>query len=157
MLLVLIAAIAGFTSCSSDDDSTPQDDPTPGVVIAGSFTLASVPSNGEMVFVENFTMPKEGWIVVRRDNGHNAPMMSEIISIPESIAAGIYPENSIRLKENVHLKQGERLWVNLHADDGDHIFFFDGSSVGDMPLGIFDVFAGFVLISDSFIVDLQNP
>jgi hypothetical protein len=155
MLFVLIAAITGFTSCSSDDDA-PIDDPhdNPQSVRMAGFTLQNIPLVGKQVFVENFTMPNDGWIVVRRDNGNNKPVMSEIISIPEIVLAGNHAEYSIDLEENLHLQQGERLWVNLHHDDGDHIFSYNSSSDADFPVGIFDPFAGYTLISHSFVVDL---
>lgn len=155
MLFVFLVAITGFTSCSSDDDVAPIDDPIDNPQSAmASFTLSSTPLVGKKVFVENFTMPSDGWIVVRRDNGSNQPVMSEVISIPENVLAGNYAEYSIDLEENVNLQQGERLWVNLHHDDGDHIFSYDSSSDADFPLGIFDPFAGYTLISHSFVVDL---
>ncbi|WP_029038778.1 DUF7282 domain-containing protein [Salinimicrobium xinjiangense] len=157
MLFVLFAAITGFISCSSDDDNNaPIDDPNdnPQSAAIGSFTLSDIPLVGEEVFVENFTMPMDGWIVVRRDSGNNTPVMSEIISIPENVLAGNYTEYSINLEENLDLQQGERLWVNLHHDDGDQIFSYDGSSDADFPLGTFDPFAGYTMISQSFVVDL---
>lgn len=159
-LFAFIAVIAGFTSCSSDDnDVNSVDDPIndPTAKEMGSFNLANVPLDGKMISVENFTMPSDGWIVVRRDDGHKRPMMSEIISIPKNVLAGRYPQYAIELEGgNLSLQPGERLWVNLHADDGDQIFSYNGNS-GDMPLGIFDPFSGFTLISQSFIVDLPSP
>lgn len=157
MLLVLFAAVAGFTSCSDDDDSPIDPPPVNQEPVSwGSFNLSEVPLHGEMVLVENLNMPKDGWIVVRRDNGNNGPMMTEIISIPELLAKGNHSEYMIQLEENLQLVKGERLWVNLHADDGDKEFSYDGNE-GDIPLGIYDVFAGYQLISDSFMVNLQNP
>ena len=158
MLFVFIAAITGFTSCSSDDnDVNPIDDPIddPTAELMGSFSLANVPLDGETVSVENLTMPSDGWVVVRRDDGNDRPVMSEIISIPENVLAGSYADHSVELEQNLSLQPGERLWVNLHADDGDQVFSYNGSS-GDMPLGVYDPFSGYTLISKSFIVDLLN-
>ncbi|MDX1778364.1 MAG: hypothetical protein R3339_05755 [Thermodesulfobacteriota bacterium] len=157
VLFVWVAAIIGISSCSSDDDVAPIDDPieNPQAVTMGSFTLPAVPLIGETVMVENFNMPKDGWIVVRKDDGHNRPMMSEIISIPVNVLAGSYAEYFIDLEEDLHLQHGERLWVNLHADDGDQIFSYNGSD-RDMAMQAFDPFGGYTLISDSFVVDLSN-
>ena len=159
MFLVLFAALVSFSSCSSSDDGvTSTDDPIddPTAVQMGHFTLSNTPLVGNMVFVENFTIPGDGWIVVRRDDGHNSPMMSEIISIPEFVLAGSYTEYSIQLEGGLDLHHGEKLWVNLHADDGDQVFSYTGSNDADMPLGIFNAFGGYTLIANSFVVDLND-
>lgn len=151
-LFVFIAAIIGFSSCSNDDDAPIVDPGNPQGAGMGSFSLPVSPLVGGTVLVENLIMPTDGWIVVRRDDGNNKPTMSEIISIPEKVVAGTYAEYVIDLEENSHLQQGEKLWVNLHDDDGDNMF-----NAADLPLGIFDPFSGYVLISDYFIVNLREP
>ncbi|SFN83886.1 DUF7282 domain-containing protein [Salegentibacter flavus] len=148
LLLIVLAVSVGFTSCSDDDDEVPRiDEPT------GSFTLPDQPLDGEMVVVEDLSISKNGWIVVRRDNGSNEPIMTEIISMPEYVPAGDYLEFSIRLKNNIELVDGERLWVNLHADDGDKIFEYSISNQADLPI----LLSSGSLVAHFFIVDLPDP
>lgn len=160
-LLIILVVVAGLTSCSTDDDDEiipiddSDDNPTEQPV--GSFTLPNQPLIESEIHVEDLVMPEDGWVVVRRDNGDDAPDLSEIISIPKYEAAGNYPEITIQLLENLKLEEGEKLWVNLHADNGDQVFSYNGSNDIDIPLGYFDVLRGFILIAHSFIVDLPNP
>ncbi|MFO8146383.1 MAG: hypothetical protein R6U03_03230, partial [Gillisia sp.] len=149
MLLIIITAAVGFTSCSNDDDEVVPiiEEPT------GSFTLPSQPLDAGMVIVEDLSMNKDGWIVVRRDNGSGEPIMSEIISIPEYVEAGDYDEFSVQLEESVNLTEGEKLWVNLHVDDGDQIFEYDGTPGKDMPI----LLVSGNMVKSSFIVDLPDP
>lgn len=149
MLLIIITVVVGFTSCSNDDDEvvTIIEEPT------GSFTLPSQPLDAGMVIVEDLSMNKDGWIVVRRDNGSGEPIMSEIISIPEYVEAGDYDEFSVQLEESVDLTEGEKLWVNLHVDDGDQIFEYDGTPGKDMPV----LLVSGNMVKSSFIVDLPDP
>lgn len=149
----MIGLTAGLTSCSKDDDDDelPQmEDPT------GSFNLPAEPLNDGMVVVKNLTMSHDGWIVVRRDNGNEEPDFSHIISQPEYVEAGTHSEVLIELKDGINLLQGERLWVNLHNDNGDQEFTYDGSNNIDMPLGYWDLNWGYVYLAHSFIVDLTS-
>ncbi len=144
----MVAVMLGFTSCSDDDDELPRiEEPT------GSFTLPDQPLDEEMVFVEDLSISKDGWIVVRRDNGDNEPLMTEIISMPEYVEAGDYDEVSIRLKNNTELVEGERLWVNLHVDDGDMVFEYSASNQSDTPV----LNSSGSLVAHSFMVDMPDP
>lgn len=161
MLLVMTALLAGFTSCSKDDDdeidpiNDPIDDPNP--IEIASFNLPDQPLSEGEISVANLKMFEDGWLVARRDDGDEAPDFSEIISIPEYVEAGDYSEYVFDLQEDVDLKQGEKLWVNLHEDNGDKVFSYNDSSDVDKPLGYFDLSWGYILIAHSFIVDLPQP
>ncbi|HEY9117650.1 MAG TPA: hypothetical protein VIN11_07475, partial [Roseivirga sp.] len=156
LLLLMITLVAGFTACSNDDDEfNPIDEPTEEPT--GSFTLPDQPLVEGMVVIEDLVMSNDGWIVVRKDNGTEAPDFAETISYPEYVEAGTYQEYSIQLKENIDLYQGERLWVNLHSDNGDEQFTYDGTNDVDVPLGYWDLNWGYVYLAHSFIVNLQIP
>lgn len=146
--MLMLAVLVGFTSCSDDDDELP-----PVVVPTGSFSLPDQPLDGEIVMVEDLSVSKDGWIVVRKDNGDNEPLMTEIISMPEYVKAGDYEEFSIRLKNKTELVEGERLWVNLHVDDGDMIFEYSASNLADVPV----LTSSGSMVAHSFIVDLPDP
>ena len=155
-LLLMTTLVAGFTACSNDDDEfNPIDEPTEEPT--GSFTLPEQPLVEGMVVVKKLTMSNDGWIVVRRDDGNEAPDLTEIISYPEYVDAGTYQEVFIELQENIDLLQGERLWVNLHNDNGDQEFTYDGNNDVDLPLYYGDLMWGFYLITHSFLVDLPTP
>ncbi|WP_081212249.1 DUF7282 domain-containing protein [Salegentibacter sediminis] len=148
LLVLMLAVLVGFTSCSDDDDEL-----SPIVVPTGSFRLPDQPLDGEIVMVEDLSVSKDGWIVVRKDNGDNEPLMTEIISMPEYVKAGDYEEFSIRLKNKTELVEGERLWVNLHVDDGDMIFEYSASNLADVPV----LTSSGSMVAHSFIVDLPDP
>lgn len=120
-----------FTSCDDDDDEIVVVDPTGSLIVEDQF----VAETDNAVLVEQVILSQDGWVVVHRDNGNNAPDVADIISEPVFLEAGTHVDVLVPLEEGVEVAQGERLWVMLHADTGlDEVFEFAGVESPDQPI-----------------------
>lgn len=129
-LLAVVVALAFFTACSDDDDTTK---PTP--TAAGELTVESQIISQNEIIVKSVTFEKDGWIVVHADNG-NSPVVPDIISLEVPVEAGTHKDLTIPLSTKATMLDGNtKVWVMLHTDDGvKGSYEFDGESGIDGPL-----------------------
>lgn len=130
---MLLAMVVTFSACKDDDDNGPIiEDPTGSLIVEDQF----VAETNNMIVLEQVTLSQDGWVVVRRDNGSNAPLMTgEIISEPEFLEAGTHTDVTLELQEGEELAVDEQVWVILHADTGEEgVFEFEGEDTPDQPI-----------------------
>ena len=124
--LTVICAMT-LTSCSEDDDGGTM--PTTDVQKI-EVTSGQAPDNGQLN-ISTVVSDQDGWIVIHRDNGNNAPQVPEIIGKAQ-VSNGVNTDVKIPLDESV--VDGEQLWAMLHVDDGQiGVYEFDGSGSADAP------------------------
>lgn len=118
----------GATSCDEDDDlDNPIDDQK-------ELEVENQVISQNMINVEIAEVPATGWIVVHKDNGSNAPVVPDIISVPEQIPEGESEDVMVMLDTSASLMDGEKLWVMLHEDTGvEGQYEFDGQGTPDQP------------------------
>lgn len=124
--LAIICGVS-LTSCSEDDDggTNPTTDTQKIEVTSGQ-----APDNGQ-VNIGTVVSDQQGWIVLHRDNGNNAPVVPGIIGKAQ-VSKGANTDVKIMLDSAV--ADGEQLWAMLHIDDSQTgVYEFDGVGTADAP------------------------
>ncbi|MCC7437355.1 MAG: hypothetical protein IT211_02545 [Armatimonadetes bacterium] len=124
--LFLMIAAMGITIAGCDPEPTDPDAIDNGITVTATLT----PDNGQLV-IPKVTAVAKSWLVIRRDNGSGAPLMSEIIAKLQ-LPVGATTNARVTLEGNV--SNGERLWAMLHLDNGaEGTFEYTGSGSPDQP------------------------
>lgn len=128
--LVFVLIAIGFTSCDDDDDAVVIPLPT-GTINAEDQTIS-----GNIVEVTAVTVSTNSWLVVKKVNEDGS--FTDMIAEPVLIQAGTRNDFDIELDNtdaaDVELEDGDTLVLMLHADDGDGVFEYEGTSGQDMPI-----------------------
>lgn len=143
LMLIFLATVTGFVSCSDDDDNGPDVIEPTGSVIVDDQTLTD-----GMITISTVVMSHDGWVVLKRDNNGSPGTM---IGDPLFVEADTHSDLTFDLS-GVQVENGETLWVVLHTDDGDEEFEFTASGDVDGPVmgtGGADVAESFVLTVES--------
>lgn len=129
-LTVLLFTALILIGCQDEDSMTePEPEPT------GMLSVSDQVLSQNMINVSNVNLDKDGWIVIHRDNGGNAPMVPDIISEPVLVKAGSQSNVKVPFKNDVTLNNQEVVWVMLHTDNGTMgTYEFDGQSEFDAPI-----------------------
>lgn len=126
----LASLLMVFGSCSDDDNTETVFEDFASLTVSDQSLESSNTLN-----VAAVTMPDDGWIVVHRDNGSNAPVVPDIISEPKFVEAGVRTDVEVMLDAEADFNDGEKLWVMLHNDSGiEGEYEFDGTNGIDEPL-----------------------
>lgn len=128
--LVFVLIAIGFTSCDDDDDVVVIPQPT-GTINAEDQILS-----GNIVEVTSVTVSTNSWLVVKKVNEDGS--FTDMIAEPLLIQAGTRNDFDIELDntdaDDVELEGGDTLVLMLHADDGDGVFEYEGTTGQDMPI-----------------------
>jgi len=130
-LVMLSLAAAILTSCNNNDEPQKQSTTPTGMLTVSDQTISQ-----NMINVGNVTLNEDGWVVVHASNSDgSAPMVPDIISEPLMVKAGSNDNLSVTISDVSNLKDGDKVWVMLHTDDGAMgSYEFDGSSGLDAPI-----------------------
>lgn len=130
--LGLLSMTLAFTSCDDDNGGDPViEEPTGSLNVGNQF----VAETNNMLVVEQVTLSQDGWVVVHRDNGSNAPVVPDIISEPTYLEAGTHSDVMVEFKEGEEVAPDEQLWVMLHTDTGqEEVYEFAGGDTPDQPI-----------------------
>lgn len=124
-----------FTACKDDEGPTT---PPVGEEHTGSVAVSDqfIAETSNMVVIDEVTLSQDGWVVVHRDNGSNAPEVPDIISEPAFLTAGTHNDVMLELQEGEEVETGEQLWVMLHDDSGQsEVYEFEGGTDSeDQPI-----------------------
>ncbi|MEQ8910138.1 MAG: hypothetical protein RIC95_13155 [Vicingaceae bacterium] len=136
--MTLMAAALIFVACEDDEDDqvTPstnnnQNNNPPSQTI----TVDDQTTSRNSITIPEIKVDQDGWVVVHRDDGSNAPIVPAIISTPKMISAGTNTDVKVEIP-NVPLMDGEKLWVMVHTDDGDGMYEFDTDQTVDGPVTV---------------------
>lgn len=128
--LVFVLIAIGFTSCDDDDDAVVIPQPT-GTINAEDQILS-----GNIVEVTSVTVSTNSWLVVKKVNEDGS--FTDMIADPVLIQTGTRNDFDIELDntdaDDVELEDGDTLVLMLHADDGDGVFEYEGTTGQDMPI-----------------------
>lgn len=92
--------------------------------------MDQVNQGGEVV--ADITSDTDGWVVIHRDNGMEAPQVPAIIG-KAKISKGDNANTHIKLTEDV--QDGDKLWAMVHYDTGElDTYEFDGAGTPDQPV-----------------------
>ena len=131
LLSLVLAMGLAFTACDDDSDTPEIEDPTGSLSVGDQF----IAETDNMVMVDQVTLSQDGWVVVHRSNGSNAPVVPDIISEPEFLEAGNHTDVMLSLKEGEEVAVDEQLWIMLHTDTGqEEVYEFNGSGTPDQPI-----------------------
>ena len=104
----------------------------------GSITVGATQAyvtNGNKLKVDMVNITRDGWLVVHRDNGNDAPVVPAIISEPMMVDASTSGEVLLTLKTGEVVVEGEKVWVMLHYDSGVMgTYEFNGAGTPDQPV-----------------------
>ncbi|MBY5958399.1 hypothetical protein KUV50_09670 [Membranicola marinus] len=130
ILFLTLIALLGLTifSCDKDDDDM---DPEPEET--AMLTVDDQVISQNTIVIPSMDVPREGWVVIHRDNGSGGPVVPEIISEPVSLSSGVNEDVEVPIKSSEALTDGETVWVMLHEDTGERgKYEFDGGDI-DKP------------------------
>ena len=126
--LVFALIAIGFTSCDDDDDGVVITQPT------GSINAEDQTLSGNVVEVTSVTVSTNSWLVIKKVNDDGT--FTDMIADPVLIQTGTQNNIEIELDNTgattVVLEDGDNLVLMLHADDGDGVFEFQGTTGQDM-------------------------
>ncbi len=121
ILALLAVVLAGCDPDPIDPDSFDNK-----VTVSSSVT----PDNGG-VSITRVASRTAGWLVIRRDNGSNAPLMTGEIG-RTAIQIGVY--NNVAVPLSIEPTNGQKLWATLHTDDGVvGTYEYTGAGSADQP------------------------
>ncbi len=129
-LFLTLIALLGFTvfSCDKDDDDM---DPEPDKI--AMLTVDDQVISQNTIVVPSMDVPREGWVVIHRDNGSGGPKVPAIISEPVALSSGVNEDVEVPILASESLTDGETVWVMVHEDTGERgKYEFDGGDV-DKP------------------------
>lgn len=143
LMLIFLATITGFVSCSDDDD-----DGTDVIEPTGSLVVEDQTLTDGMITISNIVMSDDGWIVLRRDdNGDLGTIIAE-----EPVEAGTHTDVTFDVGD-AQIENGETLWVVLHTDDGvEGTFEFTESGDVDRPI----LGTGGMEVAESFVITVEG-
>jgi len=122
-----LCALMLFAACNDDSTTNPPTTTTQKIEVLSGQT----PDNG-MLKISRVIASQDGWVVIHRDNGGNAPAVPAIIGKAQ-VSKGTTTDLSISLDSGV--SNGEKLWAMLHVDDGVvGQYEFNGAGTPDQPV-----------------------
>lgn len=127
-LLLLLFPLLALTLASCDTS------PIDAGAVDNKITVAAqvTPNNGNIT-IPKVTATQQSWLVIRRDNGNNGPLLSGDIG-KVAIPIGASTNVSVPIDANVELTDGQKLWATLHVDDGETgVYEYTGAGSPDQP------------------------
>jgi hypothetical protein len=98
-----------------------------------------------MVTIAEAMMKEDGFVVLHRDNGNDAPVVPASIG-KAKLFLGNNTNVQVMLDDGETLQAGEKVWAMLHIDNGTTgMYEFDGSSESNDP-PVFDESNNIVMI-----------
>jgi hypothetical protein len=98
-----------------------------------------------MVTIAEAMMKEDGFVVLHRDNGNDAPVVPASIG-KAKLFLGNNTNVQVMLDDGETLQAGEKVWAMLHIDNGTTgMYEFDGSAESNDP-PVFDESNNIVMI-----------
>lgn len=142
----LMIAAMGLAIAGCDPEPTDPDAIDNAITVTATLT----PDNGQLV-IPKVTATAKSWLVIQRDNGSGAPLMSGIIAKLQ-LPVGATTNARVTLEGNV--SNGDKLWATLHLDDGaSGTFEYTGAGSPDQPA----VNAASQVVQVSFTINQTTP